>query len=237
MQIELREAMIVIATPAVAMMVGSATGVWKRPGPRVRSGVQHLAAGIIFAAVATELVPPLVAGQWWLAMVIGFSLGVAVMLGIRAVAAGGSAGSRSHAGMVTGVGVDLFIDGLLVALALGAGAEGGFVLAAGISFETFFLGLALAATLAARRRWLIGTAIGTSLLLVAGGVLGLLLLGWLSDPWRLGMLAFGTAALLSLVTEELLVEAHKGERDSNAASAMFFVGFGLMLAIAAVTGS
>jgi zinc transporter ZupT len=51
------------------------------------------------------------------------------------------------------------------------------------------------------------------------------------------MLAFGTAALLSLVTEELLVEAHKGERDFNAASAMFFVGFGLMLAIAAVTGS
>jgi len=47
---------------------------------------------------------------------------------------------------------------------------------------------------------------------------------------------FGTAALRSLVTEELLVEAHNGGNDSNWVSALFFVGFGVRLAIAATGG-
>ena len=243
MQIDSTEAMVVIATPAVAMLVGSAAGLWKKPGPRLRSCFQHLAAGIIFAAVATELVPALVAGAAWIAMTVGFVLGVAVMLGIRTISEQRSdsqvptSSPPRATGLIAGIGVDLFIDGLLVALALGAGAEGGLVLAAGISFETLFLGLALAATLAARRRLLIGVAIVTSLLLVAGAVLGILLLGVLSDPWRLGLLAFGTAALLYLVTEELLVDAHEGNNDSTIASALFFVGFGLTLAIAAGSGA
>ena len=44
-----------------------------------------------------------------------------------------------------------------------------------------------------------------------------------------GFLAFGLMALLYLVTEELLVEAHE-KPDSPAISALFFVGFlGLLL--------
>jgi ZIP family zinc transporter len=240
MQIDVTQAMFVIATPAVAMMVGSAAGLWRSPGPRLRSSFQHLAAGIIFAAVATELVPTLVAGPSWIAMIIGFAFGVVLMLGIRTMAGreddeSAETAARNPIGMMAGMGIDLFVDGLLVALALGAGEQGGLVLAAGISFETLFLGLALAATLGSRRKMLIVTAVVTALLLVAGGVLGIALLGWLSDPWRLGMLAFGTAALLYLVTEELLVEAHSGGSDSNIASALFFVGFGVTLAIAAAS--
>ncbi len=240
MQIDLADATLVIVVPAAAMVVGAAAGLWKQPGPQLRSGLQHLAAGIIFAAVAIELVPPLLAGPSWVAMAIGFALGVVVMLGIRTVAGEkdsevGAAGSRSPASMVAVVGVDLFVDGLLVALALGTGEQGGFVLAAAISFETFSLGLAIAATLCARRSLLIGTAITTSLLLIAGGILGIMLIGCLSDPWRLGMIAFGTAALLYLVVEELLVEAHEGNSDTNVATSLFFVGFGITLAIAAVS--
>jgi len=37
------------------------------------------------------------------------------------------------------------------------------------------------------------------------------------------------AALLYLVTEELLVEAHKGEQDSTFSTTMFFVGFLIVL--------
>lgn len=44
-----------------------------------------------------------------------------------------------------------------------------------------------------------------------------------------GFLSFGLIALLYLVTEELLVEAHE-KPDSSLISAMFFVGFlGLLL--------
>lgn len=38
------------------------------------------------------------------------------------------------------------------------------------------------------------------------------------------MLAFGAAALLYLVTEELLVEAHEGQ-ETPLLTALFFIGF------------
>ncbi|HMT14344.1 MAG TPA: hypothetical protein PKE19_06295, partial [Aestuariivirga sp.] len=47
--------------------------------------------------------------------------------------------------------------------------------------------------------------------------------------WITGFLSFGLMALLYLVTEELLVEAHE-KPDSPLISALFFVGFlGLLL--------
>lgn len=46
------------------------------------------------------------------------------------------------------------------------------------------------------------------------------------------VLAFGAAALLYLVVEELLVEAHE-ERESVWLGAMFFLGFILIYAMAA----
>lgn len=51
------------------------------------------------------------------------------------------------------------------------------------------------------------------------------------------MLSFGAAALLSLVTEELRVEAHE-EPETPLLTAMFFVGFVLLLVIEMIgTGS
>jgi ZIP family zinc transporter len=240
---ELGQVAIAIGVPAAALLAGAAAGLWRRPGPRLRSACQHLAAGIIFAAVATELVPPMVRGPSWIAVGLGFAAGVILMLGIRAVFSEAQENQQADGrtpripvGMLAGMGVDLAIDGLLVALALDAGEAGGMVLAGGVSFETLFLGLALAAMLAGRRRLLIVSAIILALTLVLGGVLGVALLGLLSGPWRLALLSFGCAALLYLVTEELLVEAHHGEGDSIIGSAMFFVGFGITLAIAAAAG-
>lgn len=49
-----------------------------------------------------------------------------------------------------------------------------------------------------------------------------------------GFYAFAIAALLYLVTEELLVEAHEGE-DPAWATAMFFVGFLCIVAVEQAT--
>ena len=50
----------------------------------------------------------------------------------------------------------------------------------------------------------------------------------LPPPFVTGFLAFGLIALLYLVTEELLVEAHETE-DRPWVTAMFFIGFLLLL--------
>ena len=46
----------------------------------------------------------------------------------------------------------------------------------------------------------------------------------LTPAWIIGFMSFGLMALLYLVTEELLAEAHETP-DSPLISAMFFVGF------------
>ena len=58
---------------------------------------------------------------------------------------------------------------------------------------------------------------------VAGGVVSSL-----PAPILTGFYAFGLIALLYLVTEELLVEAHE-QADTPLISAMFFIGFILLL--------
>lgn len=63
---------------------------------------------------------------------------------------------------------------------------------------------------------------------VFGAGLGLLMLGQLPVHWLAGVMSFGAAALLFLVTEELLTEAHE-EKESPLLTAMFFAGFLLFL--------
>ena len=57
----------------------------------------------------------------------------------------------------------------------------------------------------------------------------------LSAPVVTGFLAFGLVALLYLVTEELLVEAHETP-DRPWVAAMFFVGFLLLLLLEEMIG-
>jgi zinc transporter, ZIP family len=65
---------------------------------------------------------------------------------------------------------------------------------------------------------------GFSLLLLAGAPAGVLLLRGASVDTLAVVLSFGAAALLYLVTEELLVETHLPE-ETLLSTAMFFLGF------------
>jgi len=65
-----------------------------------------------------------------------------------------------------------------------------------------------------------------------GAIGGAALLGTASTAVQAGVLAFGAAALLYLVTEELLVEAHEGP-ETPLLAGMFFLGFIAIYALAA----
>jgi ZIP family zinc transporter len=71
---------------------------------------------------------------------------------------------------------------------------------------------------------IMSTCAAMALLLLTGAGLGGTFLSHLSGSALEGMLSFGCAALLYLVTEELLVEAHE-EIETPIQTAMFFVGF------------
>lgn len=230
------------AGPGVAMALGASIAAVRAPGARLTSYFQHFAAGVVFAAVATEVLPDVVHQRAPVAAIIGFASGTALMLLIRSLAErsfsetnGASEGRKAESplGLVATVGVDLFIDGLLIGIGFVAAAQTGVLLTIALTMEVLFLGLATAASMAKagwRKAALIRTVSGLALLLPLGGVLGVGLLGGLKGAGLEVALSFGAAALLYLVTEELLVEAHEVP-ETTISTAMFFLGFLVLLVI------
>ncbi len=213
--------------PIAAAGIGGVVAVIRTPSPAMVSGVQHFAAGVVMAAVAGEVLPEVRdRASLWL-IVVGFSAGVAVPLALRRFEGGESKGSAAlPVGLLVAVGVDLFVDGVLVGTGAAVSTDIAVVIVIALTVEVLFLGLAVAVELATAVSKVTAAAVtaGLSLLLGVGAVLGALLLADAGDAVLGVVLAFAAAALLWLVVEELLVEAHETpERPWMAA--MFFLGF------------
>lgn len=222
--------LVFTVAPALVLLIAGAVAVRVRFGPATRSAVLHLAAGVVFAVVAVELIPHLLRDHRPMPTIVGFAAGVAAMLGLRAVsnrAARDAPRTGLSAGLVGGVAVDLALDGILLGVGFAAGEKEGRMLAAALALELVSLGIALASTMTRRevpRRRALGVLLALAATFLAGAVAGLLLLSQVAPPWLDGTLAFGCAALLFLVTEELLTEAHEA-RETPALTALFFAGF------------
>ncbi|CAM3448218.1 Transporter [Deinococcus saxicola] len=235
----LGQILLLTLIPVAATILGGVVASFRPPGPCVRSFVQHFAAGVVFAAVAGELLPEITAGHQPLGVVIGFVLGVGLMLAVRALVGrlepedaetdekDADAAPRSATSLLAAVGIDILIDGLLIGVGFAAGERVGTLLVVALTLELLFLGLSVAASLGQRgvaRTQSILTVGGLSLLVIVGAAVGgTLLRGLTGLPLEI-VLSFGAAALLFLVTEELLVEAHEVKETPWITSA-FFLGF------------
>ncbi len=214
--------------PLAAMVAGAAVAAFRAPGPAVESGIQHFAAGVVFAAAAGEILPDLKQSGSTLAIVGGGLAGLAAMLAIRWL------GRRvtSGVGSVAVTGIDLLVDGLVLGIGFAVGARQGLLLTIALTLEVLFLGLTMALALRPRiasGALTTGVVGGVGLLLPLGAWIGSMASG-LPPVGLAGLLAFGLIALLYLVTEELLVEAHE-KPDSPITTSMFFIGFLLLIAI------
>ncbi len=217
--------------PVFATVLGGAIATFRTPSEKLRSLVQHFAAGVVLAVVAGELLPEMTKEHRPVGVVIGFVLGVALMLGVKAVTEriegrSGSSGN-SKAGLLTAVGIDVFLDGLLIGVGFAAGERVGTLLVIALTLELLFLGISVAASLAEAkfpRSRNILTVTGLAGLVAVGAWLGGSLLGGLSGLSLEIVLSFGAAALMYLVVEELLTEAHEVQ-ETPLITASFFAGF------------
>jgi zinc transporter, ZIP family len=210
--------------PAVTITLGGALATLRAPGPKIRSGVQHFAAGLVFAAVAVEILPDMMHERKPVAALIGFTLGVALMLLVKHLT------ERMEQEPAEGTPPVDNRRGLL-GVSFAAGAKAGVILTVALAVEVMFLGLAAAVALSesgAARTSIIGVCAELAGLLLVGAAVGATFLHNLSGATLEGVLAFGCAALLYLVIEELMVEAHE-EKETPTQTAMFFVGFILLL--------
>lgn len=219
---------------AVAMATGGIVAAWKPPTPGLRSGIQHFAAGVVFAAVSMEVLPDVMHRREPVAAALGFTAGVLLMLAIRWLTRkleGGNENDESAGGnpwsLAIAVGIDVLIDGLLIGVSVSAAGSKGALVALAIAVELLSLGLAVSASFCrsdfSRPRAILATSI-LALLPLIGASLGVLFLSGWSGAAMEAILACACAALLYLVTEELLVEAHEVP-ETPLRTAAFFAGF------------
>ncbi len=224
--------------PMAAALVGTVIAAFRPPRAIYRSYIQHLAAGIVFSVVAVELLPSIIHQRGAMVeVVVGFAPGVVVMLAMRSFSHKlEQTGGDSPVGLMVGVGIDILLDGILISVSFAAGAKEGLLLTLALTMEFLSLGLAVATALGkqemGRRRIILTTGL-LFLTVVAGAGIGALVMQAISPEALEVVLSFGLAALLYLVTEELLVEAHE-EPESPAASGMFFLGFLVFLLLGMV---
>jgi ZIP family zinc transporter len=239
--------------PVIFTIVGAALGAYWPAVARVRSHVLHLAAGVVFSVVAVELLPEIQRRALVWDVIWGFGAGVAVMLladklleRIKGERHGDDAASTQAPGaparlplsLIAAVAIDFLLDGLLLGVGFAAGARIGILLALAEAAEQLSVGLALAgelrsARISPPRILLIVSALGSLVFVTA--VAGATVLSRLQGGAMEMVLSFGAAALLYLVTAELLREAHE-ERESTSATAMFFVGFLTFLVVGMTLG-
>ena len=114
----------------VASLAAGLLAAFHQPGEKLRAAILHLAAGVVFAVVAVELIPDLLRDHSPGWTTFGFALGVVSMLGVRGIVeheekTPAAATAALPAGLLAGVAVDLAIDGLLLGVGFAAGAKEG----------------------------------------------------------------------------------------------------------------
>ena len=212
---------------AAVLLLGAGIGYFLKMNSKSISLMQHFTAGVVFAAVATEILPKILEVHSPMHIAIGFSLGVILMVLIKTLTGRIETSNQFSWGLLVGIGIDLFIDGLLIAIAFLSGEKTGQLMALALVLEVAFLALSLSTDLIQKKTTLlfrIGVFGAFSLLLPLGTGSGILILSLLPSAFFTEALSFGAAALLYLVTEELLVEAHE-TKDTPLITSSFFLGF------------
>lgn len=220
-----------MAIPAsIALFGGILASIWK-PSHATRSLIQHFAAGVVLAALAVELLPEIEREHAPGPVLIGsFAFGSLFMYALKLWtiklehnASLEEQSSGLNIGLMLATFLDVAMDGFIIGAGFAAGGSTGMILALGLSVELLFLGLALTSETVNGWRivWISG-ALGTTVFLFA--FLGNFLLAD-SSPAVIGaVLSFSAAALLYLVTEELLIEAHEVE-EKSISTLVLFSGF------------
>jgi len=260
-----------VALPTFTMIAGGLLVFFYQLGPKLIAGMQHFASGILFAAVAWELAPTIVAESTLekCSIIAGFLAGVIFLMFLGRYdfkhwfrCHGGCQGpveatpffvreeeeigdleadeqqngeinlrtSNAPWGLIIAVAIDGFQDGLLIGISYVGSSAAGIVTSVALSIEMCLLGISTSVTLN-NKTFLSKSKIALFVLILPlsimlAGVLGATVLSGLTGAALIGVMSFGCAGLLYLVTEELMIAAHENmENDRWYVSVLFFMGF------------
>ncbi len=221
---------IAMLIPAIVASLGGLLAVYWNPSHQTRSLIQHFAAGVVLAALAVEVLPEISrehAPAW--VLITSFTIGGILMYimklwSMRLEAKTEHLGDNAfNYGLIAATFIDVAVDGFIIGAGFAAGGNTGLILALGLSVELLFLGLSLVSNTIQGWR-VVFMSVALAVVVLGCSVLGNYLLSGASTSVISAMLAFGVAALLYLVTDELLVEAHTIE-EKPSSTLWLFAGF------------
>ena len=232
------------ALPAAGNFFGGVLAELVRVSERVLSLSLHLAAGIVLAVVGLELMPEaLTASRPWVPL-LAFVMGGALFIGLdRAVGyvqarLGRDERQKGPLTIFAGVSIDLFSDGVMIGTATVLNPSLGLLLALGQVPADVPEGFAAVATLRkagiGRKRRILMAA-GFALPVLLGAALGFLALRQAPEVITLSVLALTGGALVAVVVEEMIGEAHEGE-TSRLGPILLTAGFAIFGAISVYGG-
>jgi len=221
---------IAMLIPAIVASLGGLLAVYWNPSHQTRSLIQHFAAGVVLAALAVEVLPEISrehAPAW--VLITSFTIGGILMYimklwSMRLEAKTEHLGDNAfNYGLIAATFIDVAVDGFIIGAGFAAGGNTGLILALGLSVELLFLGLSLVSNTIHGWR-VVFMSVALAVVVLGCSVLGNYFLSGASTSVISAMLAFGVAALLYLVTDELLVEAHTIE-EKPSSTLWLFAGF------------
>ena len=226
----------VLGATGAGILAGLLPLIWA-PNVHARSAIQHFAAGVVVAAVASDLIPEVEKIGRPAGILAGFAAGGVFMIGLKWLVVNFEQKHKGKhklpIGIAAAAAVDTLVDGALISAGFSTGQQLGSLLAIALAIELFFLTLSVGSEFrkSKAKGWQ-GVAVTTAiaLLLVVGALIGFLLFRDVSQPTLAIVLSFGAAALIYLIAEELLVEAIEAE-ENLFSTAMLFAGFLVLLAL------
>jgi ZIP family zinc transporter len=226
---------ILLATGAG--ILGSVIALFWDPKARMRSAIQHFAAGAVLAAVASNVIPEVEQMGTLTGVISGFVVGGLLMIGLKWVVVRlereEKRGQGLPVGLAAAAAVDTFLDGVIIGAGFSVNQQLGTLLVIALGLELFFLTLSVGVELreAKLEIWKsLAITAGIALMLLLGAFGSSLVLADASKATLAVVLAFGAAALIYLIAEELLVETIQAE-ESIFSTMMLFIGFLVLMAL------
>lgn len=233
-------ALALAALPAFANFGGGVLAEAFRVSSKALSLALHLAAGIVLAVVAVELIPEALSVDTPWVPIVAFVLGggfyLAVDSGIERLTSGRGSGPFV---IFFGVAVDLFSDGIMIGTGTSIEFGLGLLLALGQTPADVPEGFAAIATfknagVSRRNRFLLSAAFALPIML--GVTLGYWGVRGQSELVKFSLLAVTAGVLTTVVVEEIVPESHKEGPESRLATAFFIGGFALFALLAEYLG-
>jgi zinc transporter, ZIP family len=226
----------ILSASGLGILGGLVAVVWA-PRLKARSAIQHFAAGLVIAAVASELLPEVEKTGTPRGILLGFTAGGLTMIVLKWLVLKFEKREKGRhrlpIGLTVAAAVDTFMDGAIISAGFSSGRQLGGLLTIVLAIELFFLTLSVGTEFhkdKAKRGTGIVATTGVAFLLAIGAVIAFFLLRGVSPATVAILLAFGAAALIYLIAEELLVESIQAE-ESLFSTAMLFAGFLMLLAM------